>query len=975
MHKIAFAVVLAAMTAATSAFGQFQNMQMSGVFISVRAVGKWLKIQAIGDNMVRVQASATADAFNPVSFAVLPKLPPGDKASGGITGDGLALNLPAFSVRIGRGGEVSFVDKAGKTILAEAPGTRSFDPAEVQGEKTNHIRQQWTSDPDEALFGLGQHQFGLVNIKGYDFDLWQHNTEIAVPFLVSSKGYGILWDNNSLTKFGDPRDFAPIPAEKILDATGNPGGFTRTAFADAAMTTPGASRVEAVLSAGAAGGGRRGGGAQEAAVRWEGQVVADATGGGGTYQFRLNYNGGAKMWIDDKLVADHWRQGWLAWDDIAKADFAANSKHKIKIEFIKDQGNTISLTWKAPDAQTNTNTSLWSQVAGGIDYYFVYGGSGAGAIDKVIAGYRTLTGTAPMMPQWAFGLWQCRQRYETQQASLDVIKGFRDRKIPFDNIVQDWMYWRQDDWGSHNFDPARFPNPDQWVKDIHGMNAHVMISVWGKFYPTTDNYKALADAGAMYPVYPQRDWVGRGFPYAFYDVFNPAGRELFWKQVNEKLFAKGFDAWWMDATEPDLVQPSPATFEKLVAGMPKTGAGTGASVLNAYPLLNSQAVYEGQRKTNPDQRVFILTRSGFIGQQRYATASWSGDITSSWTSMHKQIAAGLGYSISGLPYWTQDSGGFSVPAKFNNARDPAAVDEWRELNTRWFQFSAFTPLLRVHGEAPFREMWQFGGETSDAYKAMLKADQLRYRLLPYIYSLAGDVTQNGGTFMRPLVMDFPTDGDACNINDQYMFGPAFMVCPVTAYKARTRAVYLPLVPFVPFSDFSSSSHVIPATTQLAPGKLFGIWYDFWTGKFPNAAGKVEGEGLPEYSAPYDQIPLFVRPGSIIPFGPDLQFAAEKKSDPLTLCVYTGADGTFTLYEDDGLTYAYEKGAFSRIPFTWSESTKTLTLAKREGAFPGMLDQRTINIIFITPQKPIGYAPDAAPDKTIKYTGASVEVKP
>ncbi len=953
MRKVSLPAVFAAVAFPVTAFGQFQNMQMSGNAISVRVGGRWMKVQAVGDNIVRVQCAPGAEAVNPASFAVLPALPAGN-GSGGLAGGGLVLNLSAFSVRVSPTGDVSFIDKGGKAILAEAPGARSFEPAEVQGEKTHHVRQQWVTEPDEGLFGLGQHQFGLVNVKGYDFDLWQHNTEIAVPFLVSSKGYGILWDNNSLTKFGDPRDFAAIPAERMLDAAGNAGGFTRTAFTDSAFASPGASRVEAVLGAGAAGGGRRGGGPQEAAVRWEGQVVADAA---GAYQFRLNYNGGAKMWIDDKLVADHWRQGWLAWDDIAKADFAAGSKHRIKIEFIKDQGNTISLTWKAPDAQTNSNTSLWSQVGSGIDYYFIYGGDGngakAGAIDKVIAGYRTLTGQAPMMPLWAFGLWQCRQRYETQQASLDVIKGFRDRKIPFDNIVQDWMYWRENDWGSHNFDPQRFPNPDQWVKDIHAMNARVMISVWGKFYPTTDNYKALAARGAMYPVYPTRDWVGRGYQYAFYDVFNATGRELFWQQVNERLFAKGFDAWWMDATEPDLVQPSPASFEKLVAGMPKTGGGTGAAVLNAYPLLNSQAVYEGQRKANPDQRVFILTRSGFSGQQRYATASWSGDITSSWTSMHKQIAAGLGYSISGLPYWTQDSGGFSVPARFNNARDAAAVEEWRELNTRWFQFSAFTPLLRVHGEAPFREMWQFGGETSDAYKAMLKADQLRYRLLPYIYSLAGDVTHNGGTFMRPLVMDFPDDPGARDLTDQYMFGPAFLITPITKYKEREREVYLPSSPSVK-------------------------WYEFWSGKEPNIL-KIRKRGVDwgdvsPASAPYDQIPLHIRAGSIIPFGPDLQYTTEKKADSLTLYVYTGADGKFTLYEDDGLTYGYEKGAFSRISLTWNESAKSLSIGKREGTFPGMLNERTIHVIFVTPAKAVPFSFDATPDKTVKYAGEPVEVK-
>jgi alpha-D-xyloside xylohydrolase len=949
MRKMALAGVLAMAAISATAWGQYQGMQMGGDAVSFRVGGKWMKVEAIGENIVRVRVSATGEAFEPKSFAVLPKLPGAEKASSGVAG-GLVLNQPGFTARIGANGEVTFVDKAGKVILAEVPGGaggREFEAAEVQGEKTYHVRQQWAGDAGEGLYGMGQHQYGVTNIKGYDFELWQRNTEIAVPLLVSSKGYGILWDNNSLTKFGSPKEYGAIPADHMLDAKGEAGGFTRTSYSDALMSTPTGQRVEAVLSVGAGGRGRGGG---EAAVSWEGQVVADTA---GMYKFCLNFNGGAKMWIDDRPVADHWRQSWLASDDLAKVAFEGGSKHKIKIEWVKDQGTTIGLTWKTPDAGTGDNTSLWSQVGGGIDYYFIYGGAGAGGMDKVIAGYRTLTGQAPMMPAWAFGLWQSRQRYETQQASVEVVKGFRERKIPFDNIVQDWMYWRQDDWGSHKFDPQRFPNPDQWVKDIHALNAHVMISVWGKFYPTTDNYKALEAIGAMYPVYPTRDWVGRGYPYAFYDAFNAAGRELFWKQVNERLFAKGMDAWWMDATEPDLVQPSPATFEKLVAGMPKTGAGTGAAVLNAYPLLNSQAVYEGQRKASPDQRVFILTRSGYAGMHRYATASWSGDITSSWTAMRKQIAAGVGYSMSGLPYWTMDIGGFSVPARFSNAQNTVAMDEWRELNARWFEFGAFVPLLRVHGEAPLREMWQFGGEESEAYKAMLKADKLRYRLLPYIYSVAGDVTQNGGTFMRGLAMDFPEEAGARDVRDQFMFGPAFMVSPVTEYKARGRRMYVPAAA--------------------------GGWYSFWTGK--NRVAEMVADGtttrvMPtEVSAPYDEMPVYVRAGSIVPLGPDMQYALEKKADPLTVYVYTGADGKFTLYEDDGVTYQYEKEAYARVPLTWNEGTKTLTIGKREGAFAGMLAERTVQVIFVRPDKPVGYSPEAKADKIVRYVGEPVEVKP
>jgi alpha-D-xyloside xylohydrolase len=938
-HGIAPLLALAMMSSTmTTTFGQFQDMRMTGNSISLRTGGKWVSLQAVGDNIVRVQAAPGPDAVTPTSFMV--PHPPTAKAATGITGDGIALTLGAFSARINPAGDIAFLDKAGNTLLAEAPGTRRFEPVTVQGGETYHLRQQWRSQPDESLMGLGQHQAGLVNIKGYDLDLWQQNTEIVVPLLVSSKGYGILWDNNSYTKFGDPRDYTAIPADHLFSADGAPGGFTRTSFADAAMTTPGARRIEAEVAPSPIGRGRgngRGNGAGEAAVRWEGELQADAE---GVYKFRLIANGSYKLYIDNKLLLDHWKQGWLVATEPVNVTFAAGSRHKIRLDWGKEQGNAVSLTWKTPDGSPD-DTSLWSNVGAGIDYYFIYGGAAPGALDRVLAGYRTLTGQATLMPRWAFGLWQSRQRYETQQASLDVVKGFRDRKIPFDNIVQDWMYWRQDDWGSHKFDPQRFPDPDQWVKDLHALHAHVMISVWGKFYPTTDNYQALADKGWMYPVYPHNDWVDRGYPYAFYDAFAPGARDLFWRQVNERLFSKGFDAWWMDATEPDLVQPSPATLEKQLAGMPKTAAGTGAAVQNAYPLLNSMAVYEGQRKAAPDQRVFILTRSGFGGQQRYAAASWSGDITSTWTAMKKQIAAGLGCSISGLPYWTMDCGGFSVPARFNSRNASAeAKDEWRELNARWFEFAAFVPLLRVHGESPYREMWEFGGERSEAYQAMLKFDRLRYRLLPYIYSLAGDVTQRGGTFMRPLAMDFPDDARARDLADQYLFGAAFLVSPITTYKTRSRQVYLPA----------------------------GAWYDFWSGT--PAAG---GQSI-DAPAPYDAMPLHIRAGSIIPLGPELQYTGEKSPDPLTLLVYAGADGQFSLYEDDGLTYGYEKGAFSRIQIAWNDAARTLTLASREGTFPGMLGERTIHIVLVSRDHPVPFSFDLPADKTVHYVGAPLELK-
>jgi alpha-D-xyloside xylohydrolase len=544
-----------------------------------------------------------------------------------------------------------------------------------------------------------------------------------------------------------------------------------------------------------------------------------------------------------------------------------------------------------------------------------------------------------MMPEWAFGLWQCRQRYKTQQESLDVLAGFRSRGIPIDNIVQDWFYWKEDQWGSHQFDPDRFPDPDGWIRDIHEKyNAHLMISVWPKFYAGTANFEAMRAQHFLYEenlAENVHDWINH--PDAYYDAFNPAARKLFWSQINTNLFSKNVDAWWMDASEPDML-PTP-TLEGQRTHLHPTAMGTGARMLNAYPLVNSEAIYEGQRRVKPDQRVFILTRSGFAGQQRYAAAVWSGDTSSTWTAMRAQITAGLGFCLSGMPYWTMDSGGFSVPARYSSGQDE---EEWCELNARWFEFCTFVPLLRVHGEFPNREMWEFGGDSSPTYQAQFKFDRLRYRLLPYIYSLAGAVTHEGGTIMRALVMDFPADTNVFNIGDEYMFGPAFLVNPVTTYQTRSRPVYLP---------------------QTAGG-----WYDFWSGNAFDAGQTIDAP------APYDAIPLFVRAGSIIPTGPELQYTGEKPADPITFYIYTGADGDFALYEDDGLTYKYEKGAFAQIPIHWDDTKRTLTIGKREGSFKGMLKKRTFNVVIVSKDNPIGFSFTQTPQRTVNYSGKPLQVK-
>jgi alpha-D-xyloside xylohydrolase len=914
--------------------------QADGIVVAVH--DGFLRIKICSDSIIRIALSRNQSFFDRQSLSVEPaphSLPAWQLSS---NAHEATIKTARLTVRVNlSSGAVTFLDSSGKPILAEKDDGRSLTPAEVQGEKTFHVQQQWQPNQDESLYGLGENQLGLLEIKGYDLDLWQHNGTVIVPLLVSSRGYGLLWDNPSYTRFGDLRPFEPIPAAQLFDASGKPGGLTGSYYAGAHFERPVAQRVDAKIAIYIADGTPDPNRAihpdlppGDISVRWEGELQPPVT---GDYLFQAFSNNGIKLRIDDQVVMNHWRQNWLPWKDLARVHLDAQRRYRVGLDWSKDQGGltAMNLCWKTPPP--NPSTSLWSEVGDGVDYYFVYGP----ALDKVIAGYRWLTGQSPMMPVWAFGLWQSRQRYKTAQESLEVIDGFRSRGIPFDNIVQDWFYWKVNAWGSHQFDPERFPDPEGWIRSIHQKKARLMISVWGKFYPGTANFEAMRSRGFLYELTLKEglhDWVG--YPYTFYDAFNPGARKLFWSQINRELFGRNVDAWWMDATEPDLT-PTP-TLEGQKTHMNPTTLGTGSRVLNASPLLNSQGVYDGQRAAAPNQRVFILTRSAFAGQQRYAAATWSGDTSSTWTALRAQIPAGLGFCLSGIPYWTMDIGGFSVPARFSaeNPR-PEDVEEWRELNTRWFEFGAFTPLLRSHGEFPNREMWFFGGESEPAYQAQLKFDRLRYRLLPYVYSLARGITHDGGTMMRALVMDFRTDAKARDISDEYMFGPALLVSPVTTYKARSRSVYL------------------PSGTD---------WYDFWTGVSRNGGQSLEAP------APYDSVPLYVRSGSIIPFGPEIQYTTEKKSDPITVFVYQGSNGVFTLYEDDGLTYAYEKGGFARIPIYWDDAAKTLTIGKREGSFAAMLPERTFHLVLVSKQKPAPFSFTPRADRTVHYRGDKVIAK-
>ena len=443
-----------------------------------------------------------------------------------------------------------------------------------------------------------------------------------------------------------------------------------------------------------------------------------------------------------------------------------------------------------------------------------------------------------------------------------------------------------------------------------------------------------------------RDWIGPGYIGSFYDAYAEGARKLFWKQMNEKLFSLGIDAWWMDASEPNVRDCTDLQYRKDLCG--PTALGPSAKFFNAYALMNAEAIYDGQRGVEPDQRVFLLTRSGFAGCQRYSTATWSGDIATRWEDMKAQISAGLNFAVSGIPYWTMDIGGFCVENRYvagqaefdKTGRENADYKEWRELNTRWYQFGAFCPLYRAHGQYPFREVWNIAPEGHPAYNSILYYTKLRYNLMPYIYSLAGMTYLNDYTIMRPLVMDFTADAQVNNIGDQFMFGPAMMVAPVYEYGARSREMYFPAI---------------------------CGWYDFYSGKYVSGGQKLTVD------APYEHIPLFVREGAIIPYGPDMQYSDEKPASEITLYVYAGQDGAFTLYEDEGVNYNYEKGQYATIPFTYKEAEGTLTVGARKGEFPGMLKERTFNVVKVSKDKPQPFDLKVK-GVVVKYDGTTQTVK-
>ncbi|HKJ41190.1 MAG TPA: TIM-barrel domain-containing protein [Sunxiuqinia sp.] len=901
---------------------------------------KAIRIQPVGEEIIHVSASATEHFSKDSSLVVLPyRLVPFKVNE---NGDELVISTSKMKVAISeKTGAVVFYDSDGHVLLQERKeGGKHFEPMEVDGTKGYAIRQIFDSPEDEAIYGLGQHQADEMNYKGKNEELFQYNTKVSIPFIVSTKNYGLLWDNYSFSRYGNPNPYEQINQFNLYNVDGQQGSLTATYIDNTQNNHVFTVRQENKID-------------YEnlttiknfpddfkfdhAKITWEGDIQPKED---GLFNFLLYYAGYTKIWLDGQLIADKWRTAWNPSVAKFQHQMKQGQKYHLKLEWIPDGGvSYIGLKALPPVPQEEQNDITFSSEMGDqIDYYFMAGKN----MDGVIKNYRRLTGKAQVMPKWAMGFWQSRERYKTQDELLNTLGEFRKRHIPIDNIVQDWSYWKVNKWGSHEFDPSRFPDPVAMIQKVHDEHAHIMISVWPKFYLGTKNYEAFNKHGWMYQQAIKdsiRDWIAPGYLGSFYDAYNPGARKLFWKQIDNHLFKKGMDAWWLDATEPDILSNASMDYRKKL--MNPTALGPSTKYFNAYALMNAKGIYEGQRQEAPNQRVFILTRSGFAGLQHYGAATWSGDIGTCWEDMKAQIPAGINFSMSGLPYWTMDIGGFSVQKKFEKAKEGSAdMAEWRELNTRWYQFGAFVPIFRSHGQYPYREIFNLAPENSPAYQSMLYYDKLRYRLMPYIYSLTGAVYRDDYTIMRGLAMDFPNDKRVRNIGDQYLFGPALMVCPVYRYQARKRDVYFP----------SNEG-----------------WYNFYSGDYLAGGQKINVD------APYGRIPLFVREGSIIPVGPEIEYTSQKLADPIKLYVYTGSNAHFELYEDEGTNYNYEKGQYTVIPIDYDEANKTLAIGSRQGSFNGMMEKHRFEVIFISKSKPVQFDPDQNKGVTIVYSGSPVKV--
>jgi alpha-D-xyloside xylohydrolase len=904
--------------------------------IEIATDGLCIRVQFYANDIVRITKWLPGGTPRKLSLSVIKKLPVDLSVTTSQNDSVVIVQSTRLSVKISKrtGNAVYFAD--GNIPILSESGTPTLNPVVYGIDSGYSVRQQFTLTPGEGVYGLGAHQSGLFNYRGKSVTLAQSNTEDSSPFLISTHHYGILWDNYSKTIFED------------------------------------------------------------------GEAAA----------------------------------------------------------------------------------SFWSDIGTNIDYYVIAGVD----MDSVIAGYRKLTGEAPLYGKWAYGYWQSKEHYDTQAELMSVAEKYRRLRIPIDNMIQDWDYWNgASNWGGMFFDKTLFPHPREMCDSLHAMDFHIIISIWPALGPKTPVYADMLRHGYLYkPV----GWAG----FKYYDAFNPAANALYWKYLRKGLYEKGLDGWWIDSTEPDVVNAM--TKESSEYELKKMGTnhlGSWARYLNAFSLAMTDDIYKAWRKETSQRRAYILTRSTYAGQQRNAATTWSGDIGASWEVYRNQIPAGLNHSMSGIPYWTFDIGAFVLGAYggvfMNGGKDPA----YQELYTRMFQLGVFCPIFRSHGSETPREIWEMGEFTS----TLIEMDNLRYRLMPYTYSLAWKTTHEAYTIMRGLPMDFASDPRTYTISDQFMFGPSIMVNPVTTfmyhrppepstligseyfrtddgrpglqakyYKDPRRKILsreqidstIDIVWYtgrpgyvtdsmyairwvgnlVPGESGTHQFHLVgydakrvilnsdtlkivytsveqyTAPIELEKGKAYKLivetenqstgaarmrlfwktpstfarersavtaaktrevylpsgqpWYDFWSGE------RFTGGQSVTVDAPIERIPMFVKAGSIVPMGPFLQYATEKPADPLELRIYPGTNGSFTLYEDENDNYNYERGVYATIDFSWHDANRQLTIGERKGKFPGMLRQRTLNIVVVEPRIGTGIPLSSTGTRVVKYSGKAIRVK-
>ena len=825
-----------------------------------------LEVTALTDRALRVRFVPSAGLTTPESSILLPQaIKPKVR-----TGSGRKLSLPFISCDWDdKTGTLSFFDKSGRLLLQEAPASRQLTPAMVRGYKTLVAAQGFKSPADERLYGTGCFQDGYLNIRGLPRRLTQVNTQISLPFVLSSKGYGLLWHNTGMSEFNPPSHAIELKREAVDDKTENAN----------VTTTGGNAQVQRRM----------------ATYTGRFEVTAD---GPVSFLLDIGRKMASKHYVEiDGVVCSDFSNLWLPPTASFITDLKAGS-HDIKV--IANDQDAPSIRFDAVADQT-----VWrSPFAEAIDYVVIAGPESA----DVMSGYRELTGETPIMPLWAYGYIHCRERFHSSQEILATAAEFRQRKLPVDVMVQDWQYWGKHGWNSMQFDEEFYPDPAALVKQLHDMKMRFMLSVWSKISRDTTLGKVFAQKGFYIK---DTDWI---------DFFDPKAADFYWQNQSQKLAALGIDAWWQDATEPENDDLDGRD----------TAAGPGEVNRLTYPIQVTRAVYDGQRRDYPDRRVMTMTRSAFLGQQKYAAATWSGDIGNSWETLKRQIPAGLNMAAAGYPYWTVDAGGFFRPGD-GQYTDTA----YHERFLRWFQYATFLPLQRVHGYMTNTEFWRYGETVESISRSYL---ELRYRLLPYTYSLAAETHDIGMPIIRPLVFDFASDAKALDQSHSYMYGPAFHVAPVLEPGVSQWPVYLP--------------------------EHKGGWFDAWSGEMR------EGGRTHVVASPLTHLPLHLPAGSIVPLGPVVQSTAEAKGEVIDLFVCPGHDGAFTLYEDDGLTYGYEQKASSRIAMTWDDARRQLKLGDRKGKFPGMLASRQFKVHVVqTGNTPMAFAGG----KTITYTGKAVSM--